>query len=111
MYGGGERTARIVLVVEAVLASTLQSVINFTMKQCGNAVFSLLLIHCCTAAHRTFRLMPCTDACMDAADEVNALVLDVGSLYVKGGYAGEDTPKALFPSVRGSLSRCPCRCH
>ena len=36
---------------------------------------------------------------MHAADEVNALVLDVGSLYVKGGYAGEDTPKALFPSV------------
>lgn len=25
--------------------------------------------------------------------------MDVGSLYVKGGYAGEDTPKALFPSV------------
>lgn len=33
------------------------------------------------------------------ADEVNALVLDVGSLYVKGGYAGDDIPKAIFPSV------------
>lgn len=40
-----------------------------------------------------------------AADEVNALVLDVGSLYVKGGYAGEDTPKALFPSVRATCTR------
>ena len=39
------------------------------------------------------------DMLLAAADEVNALVLDVGSLYVKGGYAGEDNPKALFPSV------------
>ena len=33
------------------------------------------------------------------ADEVNALVIDLGSCTVKAGYAGEDTPKALFPSV------------
>ena len=33
------------------------------------------------------------------ADEVNALVIDLGSHTVKAGYAGEDTPKALFPSV------------
>lgn len=33
------------------------------------------------------------------ADEVNALVIDLGSSTVKAGYAGEDTPKALFPSV------------
>ena len=34
------------------------------------------------------------------ADEVNAIVVDIGSYSVKGGYAGEDTPKAVFPSVR-----------
>ena len=34
------------------------------------------------------------------ADEVNAIVIDIGSYSVKGGYAGEDTPKAVFPSVR-----------
>ena len=39
------------------------------------------------------------------ADEVNALVLDVGSLYVKGGYAGDDVPKAIFPSVRPARRR------
>ncbi len=33
------------------------------------------------------------------ADEVNAVVVDVGSHTVKAGFAGEDTPKALFPSV------------
>jgi actin-like protein 6A len=33
------------------------------------------------------------------ADEVNAIVLDVGTYQVKAGYAGEDTPKFAFPSV------------
>ena len=33
------------------------------------------------------------------ADEVNAVVVDVGSSTVKAGYAGEDAPKAVFPSV------------
>ena len=33
------------------------------------------------------------------ADEVNAVVVDVGSHTVKAGFAGEDTPKALFPAV------------
>ncbi|KAK9815677.1 hypothetical protein WJX72_007893 [[Myrmecia] bisecta] len=36
-------------------------------------------------------------------DEVNAIVLDVGSSTVKGGYAGEDTPKAVYPSWVGRL--------
>ena len=42
------------------------------------------------------------------ADEVNALVIDLGSHTVKAGYAGEDTPKALFPSVRTSQSPQHC---
>lgn len=41
---------------------------------------------------------------MCPTDEVNALVIDIGSSTVKAGYAGEDTPKALFPSVSTILS-------
>ena len=37
--------------------------------------------------------------CPSCADEVNAVVVDVGSHTVKAGFAGEDTPKALFPAV------------
>lgn len=36
------------------------------------------------------------------ADEVNAVVIDVGTCLCKAGYAGDDTPKAVFPSVSGS---------
>jgi len=32
-------------------------------------------------------------------DEVSAIVLDLGSHTVKAGYAGEDQPKSVFPSV------------
>ena len=42
------------------------------------------------------------DACL-WTDEVTALVVDIGSGSTKAGYAGEDTPKAYFPSVMGSL--------
>lgn len=38
---------------------------------------------------------------MYGGDEVNAVVVDVGSHTVKAGFAGEDTPKALFPSAIG----------
>ncbi|CAO3590228.1 unnamed protein product [Absidia cylindrospora] len=38
-------------------------------------------------------------------NEVNALVLDVGSSNVRAGYAGEDTPKALFPTSMGYISK------
>jgi hypothetical protein len=35
-----------------------------------------------------------------SSDEVNAVVLDLGSYLCRAGYAGDDTPKAVFPSVR-----------
>ncbi|GAB4819418.1 hypothetical protein N2152v2_006464 [Parachlorella kessleri] len=38
-------------------------------------------------------------------DEVNAVVIDIGTHSVKAGYAGEDTPKLLFPSAVGCTSR------
>jgi actin-related protein len=36
---------------------------------------------------------------------VNAVVLDLGTWQTKAGYAGDDTPKAVFPSVSSSSSK------
>ena len=38
------------------------------------------------------------------SDEVSAIVVDVGYTNCKAGFAGEDNPKAVFPSVRNSIS-------
>lgn len=38
-------------------------------------------------------------------DEVSAIVIDLGSHTCKVGYAGEDAPMAVFPSVILFLSR------
>lgn len=35
----------------------------------------------------------------ETTDEVSAIVIDLGSHTCKAGYAGEDAPKAVFPSV------------
>lgn len=35
------------------------------------------------------------------ADEVNAVVLDVGTYQAKAGYAGEDAPKFICPTAVG----------
>ncbi|XP_052199573.1 actin-related protein 4A isoform X3 [Diospyros lotus] len=42
---------------------------------------------------------------MYGGDEVSAIVVDLGSHTCKGGYAGEDAPKAVFPSVVGSIDQ------
>ncbi|GAA5864554.1 hypothetical protein JCM8547_005578 [Rhodosporidiobolus lusitaniae] len=36
-------------------------------------------------------------------DEVGAVVLDMGSLSIRAGYAGEDSPKCVFPSAYASV--------
>ncbi|KAJ8431718.1 hypothetical protein Cgig2_028500 [Carnegiea gigantea] len=41
---------------------------------------------------------------MYGGDEVSAIVIDLGSHTCKAGYAGEDAPKAVFPSVSSELS-------
>uniref|UniRef100_A0A8D3DIB5 Actin-like 6A n=1 Tax=Scophthalmus maximus TaxID=52904 RepID=A0A8D3DIB5_SCOMX len=41
------------------------------------------------------------DTSFISADEVGALVFDIGSYSVRAGYAGEDCPKADFPTVIG----------
>ncbi|PHT52939.1 Actin-related protein 4 [Capsicum baccatum] len=38
-------------------------------------------------------------------DEVSAIVIDLGSHTCKAGYAGEDAPKAVFPSAVGSVDQ------
>jgi len=53
---------------------------------------------------------------MPCADEVNALVLDIGTCLVKAGYAGDDVPKAVFPSVSMFAEArhapvCSCTCN
>ena len=35
------------------------------------------------------------------ADEVSALVVDIGSSTLRAGYAGDDTPKAVIPTCYG----------
>uniref|UniRef100_A0A6N2N2J3 Actin-related protein 4 n=1 Tax=Salix viminalis TaxID=40686 RepID=A0A6N2N2J3_SALVM len=42
---------------------------------------------------------------MYGGDEVSAIVIDFGSHTCKAGYAGEDAPKAVFPSVVGSIDQ------
>ncbi|XP_068649759.1 actin-related protein 4-like isoform X2 [Aristolochia californica] len=42
---------------------------------------------------------------MYGGDEVSAIVLDLGSHTCKAGYAGEDAPKTVFPSVIGSIEQ------
>ena len=37
----------------------------------------------------------------EADDGINGLVIDNGSGMVKAGFAGEDAPRAVFPSVVG----------
>ncbi|OBZ82440.1 Actin-like protein 6A [Choanephora cucurbitarum] len=36
-------------------------------------------------------------------DEVNALVLDIGTSTTRAGYAGEDTPRVMFPTSVGYI--------
>lgn len=35
------------------------------------------------------------------SDEVSALVLDIGGSTTRAGYAGDDVPKAIFPTYYG----------
>ena len=39
----------------------------------------------------------------DSDDETTALVYDIGSGKWKGGFAGDDSPNVLFPSVIGRV--------
>lgn len=41
---------------------------------------------------------------MYGGDEVAGIVIDIGSSTIKAGFAGEDSPKAVFPSCIGVLN-------
>ena len=43
---------------------------------------------------------------MYGGDEVSAIVMDVGTHSVKAGYAGQDTPSAVFSSVSVIVMYC-----
>ncbi|KAG5514249.1 hypothetical protein RHGRI_035600 [Rhododendron griersonianum] len=46
---------------------------------------------------------------MYGGDEVSAIVIDLSSHTCKAGYAGEDAPKAVFPSVWFCVIELQCR--
>ena len=49
--------------------------------------------------------LPSTSLPSNATDEVSAIVVDMGTHTVKAGYAGEDPPKAVFPTAVGWISK------
>ena len=64
-----------------------------------------------TGRHGTQIARADTPESIPRADEVNAIVIDVGSQTVKAGYAGEESPKVHFPSVSvRSVVRHTCEC-
>ena len=40
-------------------------------------------------------------------DEVQALVVDIGTSSLRAGYAGDDTPKAIIPTSYGYIPSAP----
>ena len=54
---------------------------------------------------------PCLSAKMCDDEETTALVCDNGSGLVKAGFAGDDAPRAVFPSIVGrprhQVNSCP----
>lgn len=51
------------------------------------------------ASYIAYSPFPLTVHLFFFTDEVGAVVLDMGSSNIRAGYAGEDTPVALFPTV------------
>lgn len=38
---------------------------------------------------------------LDINDDITAVIIDNGSGMVKGGFAGDDAPRAVFPAITG----------
>lgn len=53
-------------------------------------------------ARRT-RIVAVTDFVISCLDDVAAVVIDIGTHTTKAGYAGEDTPRCVIPTVRPAV--------
>jgi hypothetical protein len=84
-YGGGKETFPFIIPADP----KIYTVTLFTYN-CLSLVFFLGLLLLFTIV---------------IVDEVNALVLDIGTCNVRAGYAGEDTPKAMFPTSVGYIPK------
>uniref|UniRef100_A0A8C4QCP4 Actin-like 6A n=1 Tax=Eptatretus burgeri TaxID=7764 RepID=A0A8C4QCP4_EPTBU len=67
-----------------------------------SVVVHLLIVT--SALRASARLAAAMSGGVYGGDEVGALVFDIGSYTVRAGYAGEDCPKADFPTVVGALA-------
>eukprot|EP01133_Synstelium_polycarpum_P018130 gene18130-21665_t len=49
---------------------------------------------------------------MDEEDRLQAIVIDCGSGMCKAGFAGDDAPRAVFPTIetRHNLNEASCVC-
>ncbi|KAH6798806.1 actin-related protein 4 [Perilla frutescens var. frutescens] len=79
MYGGGGYT---MVAYSLNLLERIEFYMLFLVYMCNWGIYYYLLF---------------------GSDEVSAIVIDLGSHTCKAGYAGEDAPKAVFPSVVGSI--------
>ena len=71
----------------------------FPAERCTEAVrFCLTLSHSTTPSPRRWDDAECKLAPSRIADEVSAVVIDIGSTCTKSGYAGEDCPKFVVPT-------------
>ena len=52
-------------------------------------------------SHLSTLLSTTTSVLMSDAEEIQALVVDNGSGMCKAGFAGDDAPRAVFPSIVG----------
>ena len=56
--------------------------------------------------HRPSQYKRSYDSDMSCGEEAQALVLDNGSGMMTAGFAGDDAPRAVFPSVCFSINNC-----
>lgn len=66
---------------------------------CADNINTLMSVYCCVYWSVCVHRNPADTMCDD--EETTALVCDNGSGLVKAGFAGDDAPRAVFPSIVG----------
>ena len=78
---------------------------SFCAQVCANVAFDLtflkILLYAEAQETRSNTPQSITHPFDNMADEVAALVVDNGSGMCKAGFAGDDAPRAVFPSIVG----------